>query len=507
MNKIRVRFAPSPTGPLHLGSLRTALYNYLFAYQNHGSFILRIEDTDNNRIISGSEEYIIKSLKWCGIEPNEGYYYGGSFGPYRQSERIKIYNEYINKLLEFNHAYYAFDNLNDIEKIKINYKKEGKIFAYNAINREEFNNSLTLSKKETYNKLSNGIPYVIRIKIPKNFNIQIFDLIRGKITINTNNLDDKILIKSNGMPTYHFASTIDDHLMQITHVIRGEEWLPSLPIHILLYQFLNWKIPQFAHLPLILKMNNKGKLSKRDIHNMNFPILPLPWQDKKYGYITNNYLDMGYYPDAIINMLALLGWNSGTRKELFSLNELIQEFKIEKITKSAAYLNQEKAKWFNKKYLEQQPIEKILIFIKNKLQKYEIYNKYNDNEIKNIIKCVIKKSYFINDIWEKSKYFFLTPKYQNKILFNQLDNKIINKLLEIYKILFKIQDFKSENIQNTITIYIEETSPNLKYNFFQTLRLALVGDLYGEKIFFIMEMIGKIETLNRINNFYQFITQ
>lgn len=500
MDKIRVRFAPSPTGPIHLGSIRTALYNYLFACKNNGNFILRIEDTDINRIISGSEEYIINSLKWCGIEPNEGYNYGGNFGPYRQSERTKIYNKYIKKLLKIGKAYYAFDKLEDIHNIRKNYKKEGKIFAYNANNRERFNNSLTNSNKETNNKIINGTPYVIRIKTPKKINIEIFDIIRGKILINTNNLDDKILIKSDGMPTYHFASTIDDHLMKITHVIRGEEWLPSLPIHILLYNFFNWKLPKFAHLPLILKNNYKGKLSKRDIHEMDFPILPLPWIDKN-GYTYKNYSDIGYIPGAFINMLALLGWNPGNKKEIFSLNELIKEFKIENINKSAARFNKEKAKWFNKKYLEEQPIEKILIFINNKLK--NLNKKFNEDYIKNVIKCVLKKTYFINEIWEKSKYFFIRPNYNLDILKDIIDEKIINGLLDIYNILLKEREneFLAKNIKISLNNYIINKNNNMEYNYLKYLRFSLVGGFYGEEIFFIMEMIGKRETLIRINNF------
>lgn len=503
MNKIRVRFAPSPTGPIHLGSIRTALYNYLFACKNNGKFILRIEDTDRNRIIAGSEKYIIDSLKWCNIEPNEGYNYGGNFGPYRQSERIKIYNIYIKKLLEIGKAYYSFDKLEDIHNIKINYKKQGKIFTYNANNRRELNNSLTLSKKETYDKIINGTPYVIRIKTPNKLDIEILDLIRGKILINTNVLDDKILIKSDGMPTYHFASTIDDHLMKISHIIRGEEWLPSLPIHILLYRFFNWELPKFAHLPLILKNNNQGKLSKRDIDDMDFPILPLPW--KKNGYISKNYSDMGYYPDAFINMLALLGWNPGNNKEIFSLNELIKEFKIENINKSSAHFNKEKAKWFNKKYLEQEPIEKILIFIKNKLKIYELNKKFDEFYIKKIIKRVLKKTYFINEIWEKSKYFFLQPNYKKNILKNLIDKKIMNNLLDIYNILLMEKEFKAKNIQMSFNIYINNINTNMKSEYLKHLRLSLVGDLYGEEIFFIMEMIGKKETLNRINNFQKIL--
>jgi len=351
---IRVRFAPSPTGPLHLGGIRTALYNYLFAKQHEGTFILRIEDTDQNRFVPGAEEYILEALHWCGLEPDEDVVRGGANSPYRQSERSAIYREYIQILIDRQHAYYAFDTPEELESIRDKHQQDrGEVFQYNIHTRKQLSNSLTLSSEEVRHRIDNGEPYVVRIHIPENQEVIFQDLIRGEVTVHTANLDDKVLFKSDGLPTYHLANVVDDYLMKISHVIRGEEWLPSAPMHLLLYRFFGWEqqIPQFAHLPLILKPDGHGKLSKRDGDRLGFPVFPLEWKDPVSGEVFTGFRESGYLPAAFINMLALLGWNPGTEQEIFSLEELIRLFSLERIHKSGSRFDPDKAKWFNHQYL------------------------------------------------------------------------------------------------------------------------------------------------------------
>ena len=339
VKETRVRFAPSPTGPLHMGGVRTALYNYLFAKKNQGKFILRIEDTDQNRYVEGAENYIIESLKWCGILSDEGPGTESAFGPYRQSERKHLYKEYADRLIENGHAYYAFDSAEELEDMR-NMAKKAKMpnWQYNSITRNSMKNSLTLSNEEVESKLSGGEQYTIRIKMPRNQDVRFYDEIRGWVVVNTNNMDDKVIFKGDGMPTYHLANVVDDYLMKISHVIRGEEWLPSAPLHVLLYQFLGWEdiMPKFAHLPLILKPDGNGKLSKRDGDRLGFPVFPLQWEDPVTKEVSSGYREKGYYPEAFINMLAFLGWNPGTSKEMYSLQELIQDFSLERVGKSGA---------------------------------------------------------------------------------------------------------------------------------------------------------------------------
>lgn len=501
MNKIRVRFAPSPTGPLHLGSVRTALYNYLFAKQNNGSFILRIEDTDKNRIIKGSKKYIIDTLKWCGIEPNEGYKYGGDFGPYCQSDRINIYKKYIIKLLKFGHAYYAFDKPEDINNLKLKFIKEGKTFSYNFITREYLDNSLKLSDKEILKRLNNESNYVIRIKIPKNIDIEINDIVKGKIIINTNNLDDKILIKSDGNPTYHIASVLDDYLMKISHIIRGEEWLPSFPIHILIYKFFNWKLPIFAHLPLILNSNSRGKISKRNIKNTDYPIFPLQWIDPNTKIKYLGFYNIGYLSESFLNILALLGWNPGSKKEIFSLKELIKEFNLNKINNSNSHFNKEKAIWVNKQHIKNMSLNSILLIIKTELN-INLIKYYNDFYLKKIFDNIIEKCESIYDIWKYSKYFFIRPEYDKKIINKICIKNSILYIDKIIKIIYKEKKFESKSLKLLIdNFFIIENCHFFKKNIMQYIRLSLVGELYGAKVFFIMEIIGKKETIFRLNNF------
>ena len=349
--EIRVRFAPSPTGPLHIGGVRTALYNYLFARHHGGKMILRIEDTDQNRYVPGAEDYIINSLEWTGIKFDEGVHVGGPFAPYRQSDRKEIYRKYADELISTGHAYYGFDSAEELDAKRKEAEGEKKVFTYDSSVRNFLKNSLALPKEETGQRLHSGEPYVIRFKIPENETLVFNDLIRGEITVNTNTLDDKVLFKSDGMPTYHLANIVDDHLMEISHVIRGEEWLPSLPLHILLYRSFGWESPLFAHLPLILKPEGSGKLSKRDGDRLGFPVFPLEWKDPFTGDISSGYKETGYFPETVVNMLALLGWNPGTEQEIFSMDELIHQFSMDRVGKSGSRFDPGKIKWFNHHYL------------------------------------------------------------------------------------------------------------------------------------------------------------
>src|SRR5690554_5045494 len=357
--QVRVRFAPSPTGPLHIGGVRTALFNYLFAKKHNGTFILRIEDTDQNRYVEGAEDYIIESLNWCHIPYDEGPGKNEKFGPYRQSERKHLYNEFADKLIASGNAYYAFDTAEKLDFHRKDHEEKGKTFIYNWHNRKLLLNSLALSKEETQAKLDAGEDYVIRFKSPKDQTLHLTDIVRGEITIDTNILDDKVLFKSDGMPTYHLANIVDDHLMEITHVIRGEEWLPSLALHVLLYRAFGWDAPEFAHLPLILKSVGKGKLSKRDGDKLGFPVFPLQWTDPVSGEVSSGYKEQGYYPEAVVNFLAFLGWNPGTEQELFSLDELIEAFEIEKVQKAGARFDPDKTKWYNHQYLQKRSNEDL----------------------------------------------------------------------------------------------------------------------------------------------------
>ncbi|HKR03083.1 MAG TPA: glutamate--tRNA ligase, partial [Bacteroidia bacterium] len=375
--RVRTRFAPSPTGPLHIGGVRTALYAYLFAKRNGGDFLLRIEDTDQNRFVPGAEEYIIESLNWCGIKIDEGVSVGGKFAPYRQSERKEVYRKYAEQLIQSGHAYYAFDKAEELDAIRKKAEKEnlpagkaGKTFSYDSNSRMSLNNSLSLSKEETEKRIAANEPYVIRLKVPANQEINFTDLIRGGVTFHSNLVDDKVLLKSDGMPTYHLAHIVDDVLMEITHAIRGEEWLPSAPAHILIYKFLGWEnvMPQYAHLPLLLKPDGNGKLSKRDGDKLGFPVFPLEWKDPATGEISSGYREKGYSPGAFVNMLAFLGWNPGTEQEIFSMEELIKNFSFEHVHKAGARFDPEKTKWFNEQWLQRQPDADLASRLKSALK-------------------------------------------------------------------------------------------------------------------------------------------
>lgn len=486
---VRVRFAPSPTGPLHIGGVRTALYNYLFAKKHNGQFILRIEDTDQSRYVEGAQEYILEALKWLKIMPDEGQSIGGDYGSYKQSERKELYQQYIQELIKKEKVYYAFDTPEELANIRKEYESRKEVFSYDVISRQKMTNSLTLSAEEVEKRIKQGVPYVIRFKMPQNEDLLFKDLVRGTIKVNTSTLDDKVLFKSDGLPTYHFANIVDDHLMEITHVIRGEEWLPSLPLHILLYKALGWEAPEFAHLALILKPTGKGKLSKRDGIEGGFPIFPLTWQD------SIGYKEEGYFPEAVINMLALLGWNPGTEQEIFSLEELVQVFDLTKVSKSGARFSKDKAVWFNHHYLQEKTAEELLVEYKALVPV-----KYEDAILLRIIKLVKERADFTKDLVHQSNFFFETPKeYETKAYKKAWKEGTEELMLELKEVIQNTDDFSVENLQNTIKGWI--TSKEIGFGkVMQPLRLALVGDMKGPDLFEIMNILQKEETVKRIEN-------
>jgi glutamyl-tRNA synthetase len=494
MVQVRVRFAPSPTGPLHIGGVRTALYNYLFAKKNNGTFILRIEDTDQVRFVEGAEEYIMESLNWCGIIVDEGIHEGGNYGPYRESDRKLIYRQYADILIEKGDAYFAFDTPEQLKKLRSESEKAGNTFIYNALQREKLNNSVSLEESEWKEKLNKGEPYVIRYKMPHNEDIYFDDLIRGNIIVNTGTLDDKVLFKSDGMPTYHLANIVDDHLMEISHVIRGEEWLPSLPLHIMLYQSFGWEPPLFAHLPLLLKPDGKGKLSKRDGDKMGFPVFPLFWP---YGETAKGYREEGYYPEAFVNMLALLGWNPGTEQEIFSMDQLIDAFSIDRVGKSGSRFDPEKAKWFNHEYLQNKTNTQIAIEFREFLRArgYHI----DIVRLESLIGLVKERVSFVKDIWEQTDFFFKAPEsYDQEVIKKRWKEDSAALLTELKSILVKVDNFSAAETELVVKAWIGEkgyTSGAIMTVF----RLVIVGASKGPHIFDIIGWIGKEETIRRID--------
>lgn len=496
--KVRVRFAPSPTGPLHMGGVRTALFNYLFAKKHNGDFLLRIEDTDQNRFVPGAEEYIIESLKWCGLLPNEGVSFGGNYGPYRQSERKHIYKEYADRLISNGFAYYAFDTTEELDLIREQAELKKEVFSYDLHTRMNLKNSLTLSKEEVDEKLKSGSSYVIRYKMPENREIIEDDLIRGRVTFNTNQLDDKVLYKSDGMPTYHLANVVDDYLMQITHVIRGEEWLPSMPLHILLYESLGISEtrPCFSHLPLILKPEGKGKLSKRDGDKLGFPVFPLLWKDPATGDYSRGYREDGYFPEAFINMLALLGWNSGSEKELFTIDELIEEFDLSRVVKSGARFDPDKAKWFNRQYMQNKTISELGELFKPLLLEKNIVTE--TEKIEKIVSLIKDRCDFTKDLWENAGFFFNAPaEYDEKTIQKKWKADTNDKLEAISTLFNSINEWKADNIKTTFSDFMNQK----EWGFgvvMVPVRVALVGNSSGPDLFDICEIIGKDETISRI---------
>jgi glutamyl-tRNA synthetase len=495
MAQVRVRFAPSPTGPLHIGGVRTALYNYLFAKKNNGTFILRIEDTDQARFVEGAEDYIIESLKWSGIVVDEGINEGGDYGPYRQSDRKSIYRQYADTLIDKGDAYYAFDTPEQLETLRSDTEKAGNTFIYNAAIREKLNNSVSLHQAEWEKKLEKGEPYVIRYRMPQNEDIHFEDIIRGHIIVNTGTLDDKVLFKSDGMPTYHLANIVDDHLMKISHVIRGEEWLPSLPLHIMLYRSFGWESPLFAHLPLLLKPDGKGKLSKRDGDKMGFPVFPLYWP---YGETAKGYRDEGYYPEAFVNMLALLGWNPGTEQELFSIKELIEAFSIDRVGKSGSRFDPEKAKWFNHQYLQNRTNTQLAIEFREFLRAHGYH--IDIVRLEALVGLVKERVSFVKDIWEQTDFFFKAPEtYDQEVIKKRWKEDSASLLMELRSLLEKIDDFSTQKTESVIKVWIEEKGYNTGA-IMNVFRLVIVGALRGPHMFDIISWIGKEETLKRINN-------
>jgi len=493
MQQVRVRFAPSPTGPLHIGGIRTALYNYLFAKKNNGVFILRIEDTDLIRFVEGAEEYIMDSLKWCGIEVDEGINEGGNYGPYRQSDRKHIYRQYADILADKGDAYYAFDTTDELEALRKNAEKEGRTFIYNSSVRERLRNSLSMPESQWKMLIGKGEPYVIRYKMPVNEDFHFDDLIRGHIVVNTGTLDDKVLFKADGMPTYHLAHLVDDHLMEISHVIRGEEWLPSLPLHFILYRSFGWKAPLFAHLPLLLKPDGKGKLSKRDGDKIGFPVFPLYWP---YGETAKGYREEGYYPEAFINMLALLGWNPGTEQEIFSMDELINEFSIERVHRSGSRFDPEKAKWFNHSWLRQRSNNQLALEFRDYLRAQGHHHDIGDLET--IVGMVKERVNFVKDIWSETDFFFRAPEsYDQEVIRKRWLPETPEQMLELKSVLQGIDSFTPENSEQVVKQWISRK----KYNtgaVLNAFRLLIVGASRGPHLFDIISWIGREETVRRI---------
>lgn len=496
--RVRVRFAPSPTGPLHIGGVRTALYNYLFARKHNGDMLLRIEDTDQTRYVPGAENYIIESLRWCGIHFNEGVSEGGAYAPYRQSERKEIYAAYAGKLIAEGNAYYAFDTAESLDTARRNYEAEKKTFQYDHSTRQKFVNSLTLSAAETDERIKNGAPYAIRIKIPENEEIVVNDRIRGRVVVQSSLLDDKVLFKSDGLPTYHLANVVDDHLMKITHVIRGEEWLPSAPLHVLLYRFLGWEtqMPEFAHLPLLLKPDGNGKLSKRDGDRLGFPVFPLQWTDPASGEVSSGYRESGYFPDAFINMLALLGWNPGTEQEIFSMQDLIDCFNLDRVGKSGSKFDPDKAKWFNHQYLQRLPLEEVTVLFSEELKKYGLTAE--DDFLARLCSMVRPRVNFISEIWTQSSFFFIRPRaYDSKSVKDRWKPASHGVCEKIYIILKELSDFSSGAIHDAVMNYIQSGQLNTGI-VMNSLRIMIVGASMGPDLFEIMEMLGRDECLARI---------
>jgi len=494
-HNVRVRFAPSPTGPLHIGGVRTALFNYLFAKKHNGTFVLRIEDTDQNRYVEGAENYIIESLNWCGIPFDEGPGKNEKFGPYRQSERKHLYKQYAEELISKGKAYYAFDRADELDAHRKEHESQGKTFIYNWHNREKLTNSISLSKEETEKRIENGEDYVIRFWSPKDETLHLKDIIRGDIKIDTNVLDDKVLFKSDGMPTYHLANIVDDHLMEITHVIRGEEWLPSLALHQQLYDAFGWKAPEFAHLPLILKPTGKGKLSKRDGDKLGFPVFPLEWKDPKSGDTSRGYKEDGYFPEAMVNFLSFLGWNPGTEQEIFSLDELISAFDLKRVNKSGARFDPEKIKWFNHHYMQEQSNENLTKLFKasrSELSSIDV------GYIILVIGLIKERATFVSDFWGLSDFFFEAPKsYVEKSTKKAWKDDTDSIMKELASVISNIEVESAEHLQTEIKEWI--TKKEIGFGkVMQPLRLALVGDLKGPDLFQIMFLIGRDAAVRRI---------
>ena len=499
MSEVRVRFAPSPTGPLHIGGVRTALYNYLFAKNKGGKMILRIEDTDQARFVEGAEQYIIESLKWCGIEFDESVVAGGDFGPYKQSERKELYLPYAEQLVKDGFAYYAFDTTEELTAMRERMKAAGVPSPqYNAVTRTTMQNSLVLSEDEVKIRMDAGETYVIRIKMPRNEEVKLNDIIRGWVVVNTNNMDDKVIFKSDGMPTYHLANIVDDYMMKISHVIRGEEWLPSAPLHVLLYRYLGWEdaMPQFAHLPLILKPDGNGKLSKRDGDRLGFPVFPTEWMNPETKEINSGYRESGYISEAFINMLSFLGWNPGTTQEIFSMEGLIEAFSLERVGKAGAKFDFDKTRWFNQQYLRSKSKEELA-------QDLQIILKENgveaeDSFVATVCEQLKERATFVKDMWEEGKYYFAAPtSYDEKTIRKKWKEDTPKYVSELKDKLSVLSDFSSENIEVEFKDYLEENELGMG-RLLPAFRVCLTGLGMGPSLFDIASLLGKEETIKRM---------
>ena len=502
--KVRVRFAPSPTGPLHIVGVRTALYNYLFARQHNGELVFRIEDTDSNRFVPGAEEYILESFRWLGIKFDEGVSFGGNHGPYRQSERREIYKEYVQQLLEEGKAYYAFDTPEELEAKRA----EGSNFQYDSHTRMQMRNSLTLPKDEVERLISEGEQYTVRFKIEPGQEIHINDMIRGDVCIKSDILDDKVLYKSaDELPTYHLANIVDDHLMEISHVIRGEEWLPSAPLHVLLYQAFGWEdtMPRFAHLPLLLKPEGKGKLSKRDGDRLGFPVFPLEWHDPKTEEVSSGYRESGYFPEAVVNFLALLGWNPGTEQELFSLDELVQAFDITKCSKSGAKFDYQKGIWFNHEYILRKSDEEIARLFAPIVANNGVEETFERVQL--VVSMMKDRVSFVKELWPLCSFFFIAPtEYDEKTVKKRWKENSTQQMTELCEVLENIEDFSIEGQEVIVEKWIADKGYKMG-DIMNAFRVALVGIGKGPGMFDISAFLGKEETIHRLKKAIQVLGQ
>ncbi len=491
---VRVRFAPSPTGPLHMGGVRTALYNYLFAKKNNGTFLIRIEDTDQTRFVPGAQDYIMDALKWCGIMPTEGPGLGGEYGPYVQSERKAMYQPYAEQLVKEDKAYYAFDTAEELETMRERAKQMGMPnWQYNHVTRASLKNSLTLPQDQVEELLANNTPYVIRMKMPRNRDIRFEDMIRGWVTVNTNNLDDKVLFKSDGMPTYHLANIVDDHLMKISHVIRGEEWLPSAPLHVMLYEAFGWDCPQFAHLPLLLRPDGNGKLSKRDGDRLGFPVFPTDWTTAE-GELYSGYREKGYHPQAFINMLAFLGWNPGTHQEIFSLEELCEAFTLDRVSKAGAKFDPDKTKWFQQQYLRSTPNEELAAQLSEVLE-----NKYDVSRLTTVCHLMKERATFIQDIATEGAYLLERPtSYDEQTVSKKWKEETGALMMEWKTNLEALSTFDHDSVENAFKSFLEAKGMGIGA-VLPNFRLLITGTGMGPSMFEIAAFLGKEECLERMN--------
>lgn len=503
-NKVRVRFAPSPTGGLHLGGVRTALFNYLFAKQHGGEFILRIEDTDQTRYVEGAEDYIQECLAWCGLVPDESPLHGGDFGPYRQSERKASYRAFAEQLVSDGYAYYAFDTAEELDALR----KEQPNFRYSHENRAQLRNSLSLSPAETAELLEAGHPHVIRIKMPAGETLSFEDMIRGVVSFDTSLVDDKVLLKADGMPTYHLAVVVDDHRMQISHIFRGEEWLPSAPVHILLWEYLGWRseMPKWAHLPLILKPDGNGKLSKRDGDRLGFPVYAMNWTDPNTGDLTVGFRELGFLPEAFVNLLAVLGWNDGSEQELFTLAELIEKFTVERISKAGAKFDFEKAKWFNHAWVQQVPLERLTTEAEKILVEHGVHDAEPDH-VGHVLSLVRERMTVISDFWAQASFFFVRPESYDFAAVRQKWSA--EKTLFFNDIIHKsqsIEPWSSAELEHFYKLAIEASGMKMG-ELMLPLRIMLVGGKFGPHVFDILAALGREEAIYRIKTGLESLTQ